>query len=49
LASQKDVALPVSQLAGQIWQDSAAALSDDMDFNRITELTASTNTAKAGE
>jgi len=49
LASQKDVALPVSQLAGQIWQDSAAALSDDMDFNRITELTANTNTAKAGE
>ncbi|QPO11321.1 NAD(P)-dependent oxidoreductase [Thalassospira sp. A40-3] len=49
LASQKDVALPVSQLAGQIWQDSAAALSDDMDFNRITELTASTNTAQAGE
>ena len=49
LASQKDVVLPVSQLAGQIWQDSAASLSDDMDFNRITELTANTNTAKAGE
>ena len=49
LASEKGMALPVSELAGQIWQESAALLSDDMDFNRITELTVNTKTAKAGE
>ncbi|WP_417828506.1 NAD(P)-dependent oxidoreductase [Thalassospira sp.] len=49
LASQKDLTLPVSALAGQIWHQSAEMLADDMDFNRITELNANTKTDKAGE
>lgn len=49
LASEKDLTLPVSALAGQIWHQSAEVLADDMDFNRITELNANTKTDKAGE
>lgn len=49
LASEKDLTLPVSALAGQIWHQSAEMLADDMDFNRITELNANTKTDKAGE
>ena len=49
LASQKDLTLPVSELAGQIWHQSAEVLADDMDFNRITELNANTKADKAGE
>jgi 3-hydroxyisobutyrate dehydrogenase len=37
LAKDKDVALPVSALAGQIWGKSSDLLEDDADFNRITE------------
>jgi 3-hydroxyisobutyrate dehydrogenase len=37
LAQQKDVTLPVSELAGKIWAASAGLLADDADFNRITE------------
>ncbi|OKH87873.1 3-hydroxyisobutyrate dehydrogenase [Thalassospira sp. TSL5-1] len=37
LAEQKDISLPVCELAGKIWADSAEILADDDDFNRITE------------
>lgn len=37
LANEKDVSLPISALAGQIWAKSADFLADDADFNRITE------------
>ncbi|URK17223.1 NAD(P)-dependent oxidoreductase [Thalassospira sp. GO-4] len=37
LARDKDVALPVCELAGQIWAASSELLADDADFNRITE------------
>ncbi|MCC4239392.1 NAD(P)-dependent oxidoreductase [Thalassospira povalilytica] len=37
LARDKAVALPVCELAGQIWAASAELLADDADFNRITE------------
>lgn len=37
LAEQKDIPLPVCELAGKIWADSAKLLADDADFNRITE------------
>lgn len=37
LAKEKDVSLPISGLAGQIWAASAEVLADDADFNRITE------------
>ena len=57
LAAQKDIAMPVSELAGALWAQSADALADGEDFNRITELknTSATNTPtktdplKAGE
>ncbi|HBS22038.1 NAD-binding protein, partial [Thalassospira sp.] len=37
LAKDKSVAMPVSELAGQIWAASEELLSDNADFNRITE------------
>lgn len=37
LAKGKNVCLPVSALAGQIWAASAELLADNADFNRITE------------
>nr|WP_256376262.1 NAD(P)-dependent oxidoreductase [Thalassospira sp. MCCC 1A03138] len=37
LAKEKSVAMPVSELAGQIWAASEELLSDNADFNRITE------------
>nr|WP_303047821.1 NAD-binding protein [Thalassospira lucentensis] len=57
LAAQKDIAMPVSELAGELWAQSADSLADGEDFNRITELknTSATNTVtktdplKAGE
>lgn len=52
LATDKNVAMPLSELAGAIWAQSAAHLADDTDFNRITELngdTATSSTLQAGE
>ncbi|WP_081649460.1 NAD(P)-dependent oxidoreductase [Thalassospira lucentensis] len=54
LAAQKDVAMPVSELAGVLWAQSADAFADDADFNRITEFEITTDATgthpiKAGE
>ncbi|HBU99865.1 NAD(P)-dependent oxidoreductase [Thalassospira lucentensis] len=54
LAAQKDVAMPVSELAGALWAKSADAFADDADFNRITEFEMTTDATgthpiKAGE
>lgn len=38
LAEQKGVAMPVCELAGALWAQSAEQLADDADFNRITEI-----------
>jgi len=47
LAKDKDVSLPVSGLAGQIWAASAEVLADDADFNRITECDPADKGAKS--
>lgn len=47
LAREKDVSLPVSGLAGQIWAASAEVLADDADFNRITECDPAEKGAKS--
>ncbi|KZB69299.1 3-hydroxyisobutyrate dehydrogenase [Thalassospira lucentensis] len=47
LAKDKDVSLPVSGLAGQIWAASAEVLADDADFNRITECDPAEKGAKS--
>lgn len=47
LAKEKDVSLPVSGLAGQIWAASAEVLADDADFNRITECDPADKGAKS--
>ncbi len=47
LAKEKDVSLPVSGLAGQIWAASAEVLADDADFNRITECDPAEKGAKS--
>nr|WP_282101998.1 NAD(P)-dependent oxidoreductase [Thalassospira xiamenensis] len=47
LAKEKDVSLPVSGLAGQIWAASAEILADDADFNRITECDPAEKGAKS--
>lgn len=38
MAREVGVALPMADLVGRIWADSAAALADSEDFNRITNL-----------
>lgn len=38
MAREFGVALPMADLVGRIWADSAAALADSEDFNRITNL-----------
>ncbi len=47
LAKDKSVAMPVSELAGQIWAASEELLSDNADFNRIIECDPSHKGAKS--
>jgi 3-hydroxyisobutyrate dehydrogenase len=38
LAAELGVSIPVSELAAQLWRESAAQLADSEDFNRITQM-----------